>query len=511
MKRVKLLLLFISSLVLIGCGSESSSTTPTDQDPPPETKTAYLIDSAVDGVEYISQPSGKSGTTSDGGKFEFVSTDTNVSFSIGGLKLPDFNLSNLNTDNKILPTDLVGVDRNNTNDANVTKLLQIFQSLDDDGNPDNGISITQNIRNLFGTTRKILDNNISMLTTLFTSKGKTMKSVADAKKHFEKTLRDSFSLDIDTVSPTIPTFQTDINITDSNITYITIKGEVGAKILVNGIDINLTIDTNGTKRIELNTTNGGDNSFSIILQDNKENNSTSLIKTIYKIQTLTWKTLIYNEVVSPHTGKIWLDRNLGASMVCTESRDSGSFVDDDAYVTSQQNCFGDYYQWGRESDGHEKSNSSATSTRASSITSVGNQFILNSPDPHDWLQNTTNDSTNIDDNGSLRQANWSKTDGTSICPVGFRVPTIEELRAETVDLSGFDNRDDAFNSFLKLPSSGYRDGGDGALYSQGNDGDLWSASESGSCASLVAFFSSDAAWYSNGSRATGSQVRCLRD
>jgi hypothetical protein len=40
-----------------------------------------------------------------------------------------------------------------------------------------------------------------------------------------------------------------------------------------------------------------------------------------------------------HTGKVWLDRNLGARQVCTSSTDAA--------------CFGDLYQWGRAKDGHE--------------------------------------------------------------------------------------------------------------------------------------------------------------
>jgi hypothetical protein len=63
----------------------------------------------------------------------------------------------------------------------------------------------------------------------------------------------------------------------------------------------------------------------------------------------------------------------------------------------------------------------------------------------------------------------------------------------------------------KLPSSGNRNNDDGALNNQGNNGDLWSASESGSRASNVNFNSSDADWNSNGNRANGNQVRCLRD
>ncbi|MFT7002526.1 MAG: hypothetical protein ACJAVW_003569 [Spirosomataceae bacterium] len=53
----------------------------------------------------------------------------------------------------------------------------------------------------------------------------------------------------------------------------------------------------------------------------------------------TWKTTEGNtNVTNPTTGKIWMDRNLGATRVATSSTD--------AYA------YGDLYQWGRATDGH---------------------------------------------------------------------------------------------------------------------------------------------------------------
>jgi hypothetical protein len=172
-------------------------------------------------------------------------------------------------------------------------------------------------------------------------------------------------------------------------------------------------------------------------------------------------------------------------------------------------CYGDYYQWGRNADGHEKTTSSNqelnSSNQVSDITNVGHSDFLTSSDTYDydWAKDA-------DSNGSLRSANWSKTDGTSVCPVGYRVPTIAELRAETVDLSGFDNRSDAFESFLKLPSAGIRGYGSGSVYDQGSYGSVWSSSPSGSRAGRVYFDGSDAGW-GNRNRAYGRSVRCLRD
>jgi len=59
----------------------------------------------------------------------------------------------------------------------------------------------------------------------------------------------------------------------------------------------------------------------------------------------------YNTVTSPHTGKVWLDRNLGATQVCTTTGSKNT------------SCFGDYYQWGRSTDGHERLSSETRNTR----------------------------------------------------------------------------------------------------------------------------------------------------
>ena len=139
----------------------------------------------------------------------------------------------------------------------------------------------------------------------------------------------------------------------------------------------------------------------------------------------------YATVTSPYTGKVWLDRNLGASQVC-------SSFDDPL-------CYGDYYQWGRNADGHEDSGSETNDTLATQIDPVqavvDGKFITNIVAYRDWALG--------DATGATRSANWSKTDGSSVCPIGFRVPNITELSAETVDEDVI-NRDTAFTNFLKL-------------------------------------------------------------
>ena len=170
-------------------------------------------------------------------------------------------------------------------------------------------------------------------------------------------------------------------------------------------------------------------------------NMTTATRTV-TVTLITHNGTTYGTVTSPYTMKIWLDRNLGAAQVCTMSNDSA--------------CYGDYYQWGRNFDGHQDNISGLTSTRMTSIHNVGSLFVKNN---WDWVFH------GVDDNGTLRSAEWSKLDGSSICPIGFRVPTISELNAETVD-QGVSTATDAYNNFLKLPAAGYRDGDGNGLMKQ---------------------------------------------
>jgi hypothetical protein len=242
------------------------------------------------------------------------------------------------------------------------------------------------------------------------------------------------------------------------------------------LDFNLTTEVNATGLVQVTIT-----------VDDGEVNSTKNFDV--NIAIIVHNSVGYNTVISPYTGKVWLDRNLGASQTCTA-------LDDTA-------CYGDYYQWGRNTDGHEKLTSVTTVTQATDINSAGTDFITSdSTYSYDWAQSADSD-------GSLRIFNWSKTDGTSVCPVGYRVPTITELAAETVD-QGEANNTDAFNNFLKLPSSGTRGISSGTMYYQGSSGYVWSASPFSPFAQFLGFNFSNA-YTSFDYCANGRSIRCLKD
>jgi hypothetical protein len=204
-----------------------------------------------------------------------------------------------------------------------------------------------------------------------------------------------------------------------------------------------------------------------------------------------WKGKIYKSVTSPFTGRVWLDRNLGALRVCKTFNDAA--------------CFGDYYQWGRYADGHQESNSTTTIYLAADINASqeNGKYILSTMQPYDW--------TIVDENGSERSALWSKTDGSSICPAGYRVPTIDEISAETTNAAlAVTNNTNAFENFLKLPSAGDRNGADGSLGGQGYEGHLLSTSVSGTY-SYILNYNSSGADRDYALRVNGFAVRCVKE
>ena len=278
-------------------------------------------------------------------------------------------------------------------------------------------------------------------------------------------INDTPQIDTDFQNMTIgdkTTIRLDINISDFDGDSLTLNIESSSSIL--------TIDKNFTNPILLsdyansalyfyiisddNAT--GSAKVTLILSDGDSSVSKSFIVNITKEFKSgdRWRGLVYKTVTSPYTSRVWLDRNLGAKRACQTSSDA--------------DCYGDYYQWGRETDGHEKNSSSTTTTIASDIANAGDKFIK--AFATDWLNN--------DGNRSKRTANWNKTGGSSICPIGFRVPTDLELRAETINYNIPNINDiavnDIFDNFLKLGLTGYRSGLFGSMNDIGRSGYLWS-------------------------------------
>ena len=142
-------------------------------------------------------------------------------------------------------------------------------------------------------------------------------------------------------------------------------------------------------------------------------------------------------VTNPITGRIWMDRNLGAINVATSSTSTSSY--------------GDLYQWGRRSDGHQCRTSVSTDVISSVDQPAGSLYIMCNG------LNITNDWRNPQ-NSNL----WQGVGGVNNpCPTGYRLPTVEEFIDEIATWSSL-NSTGAFQSVLKLTLGGMRGYVDGA-------------------------------------------------
>ncbi len=191
----------------------------------------------------------------------------------------------------------------------------------------------------------------------------------------------------------------------------------------------------------------------------------------------------WNDVANPNTGKIWMDRNLGASRV--------------ALFSSDANSYGDLYQWGRLKDGHQCRTSSITATLSSTDVPGNANFITINSGLLDWRN---------PQNVSL----WQGVSGTNNpCPSGYRLPTNTEWSEERHYAY---NALHAFNSIIKLPVTGYRDRVSGTLTNVGNSGQYWSSTVSGTSAVILSFCPGDCgSSIGNYDRAQGLAVRCIKN
>ena len=194
-------------------------------------------------------------------------------------------------------------------------------------------------------------------------------------------------------------------------------------------------------------------------------------------------------VLNPLTGRYWMDRNLGASQVATSSTD--------------ENSYGDLYQWGRGADGHQCRDALTTTILSSTDQPDNGLFILATTGPYDWRSPQNN---NL----------WQGVDGVNNpCPTGYRIPTQAEFDEER---STWDSQNSigAFDSVLRLTQGGTRNE---VPFYVGVSGGYWSSTvvngNGGASGLNFGSYSSDpsesGAAYELNSRVSGASIRCIKN
>ena len=238
-----LLLLTVALIQACSSGDGGSITTLNGQ----------FIDSPVQGVSYSA--GGVSGITAADGGFTYVSGDT-LSLSIG-----DINLGNGAARHIFTPLILAGTA--DPSSATVVNIASFLLTLDDDGNSDNGILISEAVRAAAtgmtvnfaqSTTDFAADGNVqtvvASLTALTTAGARSLVDAATAEAHLRSTLNDILTAatgtytgtSVNTISNcTDPDFnRTNVSTGSLTITSVTLNSS-GASFTGNG-SFSLTVE-----------------------------------------------------------------------------------------------------------------------------------------------------------------------------------------------------------------------------------------------------------------------------
>jgi len=179
------------TVALTGCGGSSSSSNPEDESE--VTQAGRFVDSPVVNVGYRTET--QSGDTNGSGEFQYLNGET-VIFSIGDLDFPPAPATGI-----VTPLDMVESD--NVNDPTVVNIIRLLQTLDQDGDLDNGIQIAETARNSatqidFSLTREEFESSPAV-TTLVGNSGSvnvSLISAEDAIAHFQSTLDQNFTINL---------------------------------------------------------------------------------------------------------------------------------------------------------------------------------------------------------------------------------------------------------------------------------------------------------------------------
>lgn len=180
--RSKAVLLSVSFLLMTACGGGGGSSALSSGS---SLSSGQFLDSFVEGLRYVTET--QEGLTDENGRFFYKPGET-VSFYIGDILLGSTSPKTL-----VTPIDLIP-GASSSSDTAVSNLLRFLQALDDNGDPSDGILISEFVfaqaqgQSLdFSLSQAMFESNAEALLSMLTSGAVlSLVDISDAIDHFEQ-------------------------------------------------------------------------------------------------------------------------------------------------------------------------------------------------------------------------------------------------------------------------------------------------------------------------------------
>jgi hypothetical protein len=179
MKNTLSLSVLAIALMTAGCGGGSGGSSDTTQNTTNIHKGVFL-DSAVEGLSYTCELSKTEGTTDNQGTYECKDGDSHVTFSIGSRYIGTSTIEKI-----ITPSSLFD---DNNKEQKAIDLARLLQTMDNDGDPSNGIKLDDNIVTKWENDTSVEFGTQDFENTASTVLGKSLVDETTALEHINNTL-----------------------------------------------------------------------------------------------------------------------------------------------------------------------------------------------------------------------------------------------------------------------------------------------------------------------------------
>lgn len=210
------------------------------------------------------------------------------------------------------------------------------------------------------------------------------------------------------------------------------------------------------------------------------------------------KNKITYTTVRTKDGGIWLQQNLGAKRVANSMTD--------------QESYGDLYQWGRWDDGHQV-RTPAPNVVDNSTLSANNPTGLPSGGSKNYVSNWWTAGAGTDTWNASKATGVSSSNGCDPCKIlgnEWHIPTVENWKS-VLTAENISNNQSAYASNLKIPTGGWRNTNSTGISSAGTSSWYWTSKSDNKNAAI-------GVWIQSGSiakeykdlRSYGTSIRCVK-